>query len=291
MDKKDLTGNKDAVAQYYDNNTKRFLRFGKHKDTQNIHQALWADGVTRQEEAVNYANELILNEIKSLTGSDDPAIHILDLGCGVGGSLIYLAKKATPETYFTGITISNIQAQLGQQLVQNISEVGRISMMEGDYLHLPELPPISLAYAIEAFVHAADTQLFFREVSEKLVSGGRLVIIDDFLSDHQTKSEQEKKLLAAFRHGWHAHSLIGVKMAKEMGAKAGLQLAKQIDLTPFLEIGRPRDKVIGLMIRLFGRQMQKSTYYQSLTGGYAKQQCIRKGLVKYKMLVFEKLVS
>lgn len=291
MVKKALEIQKSTVAQYYDNNTRRFLRFGKHNDTQNIHQALWAEGITTQAEAVNYANGLILEEMESLNTKNKRSLHIMDLGCGVGGSIAYLAKEGFPENRYTGITISEVQASLGHEMAQKREGKHSISILQGDFLQLPAGPQVDLAYAIEAFVHATDAQQFFQSISHKLNVGGRLIIIDDFRTSQKPTGDRERNFLQDFQQGWHASSLIRPELAKSLAGEVQLQLIQQKDLTPYLDIGRPRDKAIGLMIRLAGKWMRKSTYFQSLTGGYAKQQCIRRGLVAYQMLVFEKMGS
>jgi cyclopropane fatty-acyl-phospholipid synthase-like methyltransferase len=283
--------NENVVAQYYDNNTKRFLRFGKHKGTQNIHQALWAEGITDLEEAANYTNTLILKELNSMNASSNSGIHVLDLGCGVGGSLDFLVKNSSEENRFEGITISALQANLAQQKFQRLEKGNAVSIRQGDFLHLPSGPPAELAYAIEAFVHAADAQQFFTSVSTRLQKGSRLILIDDFRTSKAAQNELEKQLLHNFQQGWHANSLITPGTAETLAKNANLQLIQQLNLTSFLKIGRPRDKAIGLMIRVFGRWMRKSIYFQSLTGGYAKQQCIRRNLVNYQMLIFEKKAS
>lgn len=280
--------NENVVAQYYDNNTKRFLRFGKHKGTQNIHQALWTEGITSLEEAVNYANSLILREIDAINASKRVGIRVLDLGCGVGGSLDFLAKNSSEENKYEGITISPLQASLAQQKFQSLKKGNAVSIRQGDFLHLPSGPPVDLAYAIEAFVHAADAQQFFTSVSTRLQKDSRLILIDDFRTSKATQNEQEKQLLHDFQQGWHANSLITPSTAETLAKNVNLHLIQQINLTSLLKIGRPRDKAIGLMSRLFGKWMRKSTYFQSLTGGFAKQQCIRRNLVNYQMLVFEK---
>ena len=73
----------EEVRKYYENNTPRFLRLGKHVGTQNIHQALWAEGVETPEEAVSYSNKLVLEVLSQLsTDFGGELIRVLDLGCG-----------------------------------------------------------------------------------------------------------------------------------------------------------------------------------------------------------------
>jgi cyclopropane fatty-acyl-phospholipid synthase-like methyltransferase len=278
------TDHSRAVARYYDQNTRRFVRWGKNQGTQNIHQALWAEGVKSQAEAVNYANQLIGNQLQELEAPQ----QVMDLGCGVGSALFYLAERSDENIRFSGVTISATQAEIGQRRAAELGLADRCQVLQGDFLDLPEGPPLDLAYAIEAFLHAADPQRFFAQVGSRLRPGGRLVLIDDFRTEKAASSQQATRLLEDFRQGWLAGSLITVAQAAKLAAREGLALRQDRDLTPLMALGRPRDRFIGLMYRFFRNTMKRSTYLQAFSGGYAKQQCLRQGLVAYRMLVWEK---
>ncbi len=92
-----------AVRDYYNANTRRFLRWGKDQGTYNIHGALWPPGITRLDKALEYANELVR---KTAIGMAPPAASLLDLGCGVGSGLIYLSRYLKSFQKGYGISIS-----------------------------------------------------------------------------------------------------------------------------------------------------------------------------------------
>ncbi|MEM7374493.1 MAG: methyltransferase domain-containing protein [Bacteroidota bacterium] len=283
----------EQVREYYENNTRRFLKLGKHRGTQNIHQALWAEGVQTPEEAVSYSNQLVLEEMNNLyTQTEKQGLSVLDLGCGVGSSVLYVAEHFVGKGQFTGITLSPLQAQLAEERRQMIQLDQDVRFLAGDFLNLPDLPPQQIVFAIEAFVHAADPDQFFREVGRVLDEGGKLILIDDFMSKVGTQTDlltdQQKNWLKDFQEGWLANSLISIQELKKLASQYGLELIKDRNLTPYMEIGRLRDQLIGVMIRFAGPAMRQSTYFKSLTGGYAKQQCLKTGLVSYRQLVLRK---
>jgi hypothetical protein len=74
------------VETYYDRNTSRFLKYDPHYGTYGIHREVWGNGVVTPQDAFNFVNLSILNLIKKHQSE-----FIIDLGCGVGGSLFYLA--------------------------------------------------------------------------------------------------------------------------------------------------------------------------------------------------------
>jgi len=80
-----------TVEEYYDNNTSWFLKLGQSKEAQNIHRLVWGPGISNNEEAINYVNKLISEQVTQL---DLESADILDLGCGVGATMS--RKSITP---------------------------------------------------------------------------------------------------------------------------------------------------------------------------------------------------
>lgn len=57
--------NVEAVAHYYDGNTRRFLRFGGAGASLAIHRALWGPGVSSREAAADYIHAWLLAELRA----------------------------------------------------------------------------------------------------------------------------------------------------------------------------------------------------------------------------------
>lgn len=108
----------DAVEQqvhdYYESNTKRFLRFGQGASESVIRRALWGPGVETQQQAFHYVEELILGHLRSLAADGARQLQVVDMGCGAGASLSYLAQRCAFQGL--GITLSPVQVQLAKQL-------------------------------------------------------------------------------------------------------------------------------------------------------------------------------
>jgi hypothetical protein len=147
------------------------------------------------------------------------------------------------------------------------------------------------SYSIEAFAHCPDPDIFFGVQAGVLPPGGRLVIIDDCLSDLVEcagVSARQRRLLDIYRRNWLLPGLRGRTTLKSIADEKGFRLIKDQNLTPYLRLGRPRDKAISLLVRLLGPLMERDTYLRSLLGGDAKQKCYLEGLIHYRLLVFEK---
>jgi SAM-dependent methyltransferase len=271
----------DAVARYYDANTRWFLRRGEGGQTGAIHRAVWGEGVSDLDGALHFAADLILREI-DLTGSEKP--RILDLGCGVGEGLLYLlAHLARParlkrrEAEGFGITLSGEQYRLARAW-------GGASFAHGDFCRDPLPPDIDLAYGIESFVHAADARAFFRNVARSLRPAGRLVLVDDVLAEGVSAESS----LQDFRWGWHAASLMTTAEADHLAAATGLSLLSDRDLTPHLDLDRPRDRVLGAFLPLARPFLPDAPRVRSLVGGNALRKCLKRGSIEYRFRVWSK---
>ncbi|MCJ7512821.1 MAG: hypothetical protein MUO23_07610, partial [Anaerolineales bacterium] len=52
------------VADYYDDNTHRFLRFGRSRKAAAIHRRLWAPGVETPDQALRHINQRIAGWVR-----------------------------------------------------------------------------------------------------------------------------------------------------------------------------------------------------------------------------------
>jgi len=276
------------VREYYDRNTERFLRWGKDDGTRNLHAALWPPEVGSLAEAMNYANELIAREIE---GCPYPVTSVLDLGCGVGGSLFYLGWRLPGVRLFHGISLSPVQVRRARERIPE-NQQDRFHFEEGCFLELPiERLASDAAFAIEAFTHGPDPGRFFAVHARTLPPGGRLIIIDDGLNAAVADGSPRARLLDTYRRNWLLPGLRDFDTLQFLAAAQGFRLVKHQDLTPYLRLGRPRDRAIALLVRLLGRRMERATYLRALAGGDAKQKCYRAGLIRYRLLVFENFLT
>lgn len=274
------------IKRYYDHNTRLFLTLGGSRRIRTIHRALWLPGVRTREQALDAIHTLVSDQI-GLLGADTP--HVLDLGCGVGGSLLSLATKLPPGWRGTGATISPVQFELAQAFARQRGLGETLTFLDADFLHLPDLPPVDLAFAIESFALNADAPAFFSSAARVLRPGGRLVIVDDFLTGHGADyalSAREAGWLEIFRRGWHAAGVGTPMQAAECARAAGLNLLVDRDLTPMLRLNTLRDRAVRLSVRL-GRLLRlKGLYWDSLYGGDALQHCLESGLISYRLMTF-----
>jgi hypothetical protein len=144
---------------------------------------------------------------------------------------------------------------------------------------------VYLSFAIETFVYGTTPAGFVWEAASKLRPGGLLVVCDDFLVEPAPEAEY---WLERFRYGWHVGSLLGEREAQALAADAGLTALETHDLTTYLELGRPRDLAIAGLVRGARWLLPQSSYLRMLYGGHALQVCLKRGFVRYLLMVWER---
>jgi cyclopropane fatty-acyl-phospholipid synthase-like methyltransferase len=279
-----------AVRAYYDRNTGLFLRMGIGRKTLAIRRAVWADGVTTLEEAANYVNGLIAAEAAGISAAGK--LRILDIGCGVGGSLFFLVDAIRQPLQCVGVTISPVQAETARRHAEARGLGAKCRFIAGDFSQAAAPGVFDLAFAIESFVHFPSPSAFFAVAAESLGAGGRLVLADDFLSGNavteKTLSPAQARMVEAFRYGWILSSLCTVDRVVQSAAERGLRLAGNRNLSPFitpLPLGAGATRLAVTMMRALPVPGQ---YWRSSVGSMAQAACRQAGLVEYRVLVFEK---
>lgn len=266
------------VASYYDQNTKNFLARGQGGSHGALHRAVWGAGVKSRREAFHFVHGLLRREMTIIGAS-----KVLDLGCGTGASLAAVVEGSDAVAY--GVTNSSLHVRLARERLGE-----RATIDECDFC-CERLPRgIDLAFGVESFVHAPDPNAFFANVARSLRPSGRLALCDDFLA-----GAQQDRWVREFQEGWHASSLLKPERVDAIAAANGLELVDDQDLTPFLELDRPRDRVLGAVVALgrpvFGASQRclGCLRWMSLSGGHALRQCLKHGHVSYRYRVWEKL--
>jgi SAM-dependent methyltransferase len=273
------------IRRYYDRNTPAFVALGDGGDVGAIHRAVWAPGVSSHDGAFRFVEDQIVGRLRGLPPALIPA-HVVDLGCGVGASLCYLAQQL-PDLTGTGITLSPIQAQLAQERVRQRGLADRLSCVEGDYCDVPaEVKPAALAYAIESFVHGPDPARFFAQCRRLIRPGGLLMMCDDFT--RPSNDPAARAALERFKRGWHVNTLIDRDTLRALAAGAGFTHESTTDLSPYLDLNRPRDRAINVLIALTGWIPGLWSRFGQLTGGSALQRCLNRGWIGYDLAVFRR---
>jgi cyclopropane fatty-acyl-phospholipid synthase-like methyltransferase len=272
-----------AVRRYYEQNTRLFRAAGLGNRSYAVHRALWDASVTTFDAALQRVNALVLEEVQAFLEASPPVrLHLIDLGCGVGGTLAYCAR-ALPEARMAGVTLSMTQARIARRILPR----ARAAVIIADFHDLPCAPCFHIAVAIEALAHSHDPQRVWEQAHAALVPDGRLIICDDVVVRAPSNAAEER-WLAAFREGWRVPGVQPLDETIAAARRAGFALRTTRDLTDALRLHRLPRLLAGAARE--GLRLVSSVHplAQSLAGSIALQECLARGIVAYRLMIFEK---
>jgi tocopherol O-methyltransferase len=159
------------IQQFYDASSGLWEQiWGEH-----MHHGYY--GVDGQEQQKNRRQAQIdlIEEVLNWSGVQT-AENILDVGCGIGGSSLYLAGKFNAQA--TGITLSPVQAARAKERAQDAGLSGRTQFQVADAQAMP-FPDDSfdLVWSLESGEHMPDKTKFLQECYRVLKPGGRLILV------------------------------------------------------------------------------------------------------------------
>lgn len=177
----------DKIIDYYDQCAGHYRFFWDLDRSLAMHAGYWDSSTKTLRDALRRQNE-VLAEMAGISSKD----RVLDAGCGVGGSSIFLAN--TFDCKVTGITISPKQAAAARENGQKFCKWSNIpDFLVMDYTKTAFLDgSFDVIWAMESICHAVNKEDFLKEAYRLLRPGGRLILADGFV--HQNAANNEKKM-------------------------------------------------------------------------------------------------
>lgn len=176
-----LYNQKEKIRDHYDRVSPYYVAlWGDH-----IHHGYWLRG----DESKEQAQVQLIEHLARAAGISWQA-RILDIGCGYGGSSIYLAREYGAQT--TGITISPVQVQMAREAAAKAGVRSHFLLMDAEAMNFPE--PFDVLWSVESISHYQDHENFFASAARLLKRGGAMAITDWFKKDGLTPSQHRKAL-------------------------------------------------------------------------------------------------
>jgi len=170
-DKSKIVEHYETVSHYYKS------LWGDH-----IHHGYWVRGDETKEQAQQH----LIEHLAGLAGIKSGS-RLLDIGCGFGGSSLFLAR--TLGVSATGITISPVQVQMANEAAAQEGLDAHFDLMDAEEPHFDEC--FDVLWSVESISHYHDRGRFFRRALPYLKAGGTFALTDWFkkpgLSEQETR--------------------------------------------------------------------------------------------------------
>lgn len=154
------------IRAYYDETWLDYRMLWLNPHNRAIHFGYWDEHIRSHSESLLNMNRVLANHLGIRSGQ-----RILDAGCGVGGSAIWLAK--TYEVEVVGITPLASQVARARRYAQEHGLADQVSFAQQDYTRTT-FPRASfdVVWAMERLCHAPDKRRVLAERGASCVRAG-----------------------------------------------------------------------------------------------------------------------
>lgn len=260
--------NTEDIASYYNTTQNHYEQWWDLNNSFSLHYGIWDENTRNFKEALANTNKILIG----LTEIDSSS-RVLDAGCGVGGSAVFIHQQSGAKV--TGITLSQKQLNSANTLVEEIGLNDHVDFKLMDYSQstFPD-ETFDVIWACESICHAPEPIKFITEAHRLLKRGGKLIICDFFkTSENQPDSND---WLKKWCDTWAVSQLKTSTYFKENMSKSGFSKTKVLDYTDKIQKSAKRMyyasilaalpceiyKLINPKVSKFARDHYKCGFYQ-----------------------------
>jgi tocopherol O-methyltransferase len=204
---------KNEIARHYELCEEHYKNWWNLSESRSMHYGYWDSSTNHLHDALMNINKVMSAKV-NISKND----HVLDAGCGLGGSSLWLAKNIGCRV--TGITLSNKQRKQAEESAIQLGLANTVDFFQEDYTNT-RFPDASfdVIWAIESVCHADDKFLFLKEAYRLLKPGGRLIVADFF--NKYGLSGKDKELMDKMAYGWAISEFSTIEDFKKYSEQVG----------------------------------------------------------------------
>ncbi len=277
------------IIDYYEQCEQSYRILWDLDQSHAMHFGFWDETTLSLSDALRRENEVIA-QFAQVTATD----RVLDAGCGVGGTSIFLIEKYGCDV--VGITLCEkqvIQARLyaKKRKTTPLPQFETMDFTTTTFLN----ESFDVIIAIESVCHTREKAAFIAEAFRLLKKGGRLAVADGFKSQKKIAKEDEQ-LLKAYGDGWagctwDARDVFEQKLKKQGFDEIAYQNATE-QVFPSLKLlndfhlltGLSPDSELSEDLDL----PQKLRVKNGVSTGYYQYQCYKKKLLEFGLFFARK---
>lgn len=231
------------------------------------------------------AQRLWINDLALDAAEPGPEPHVLDAGCGFGGTIFRWHEKVGGR--YDGLTLSRVQHRLAAR------EAGRRHVDGTCRFHLrsyddPITERYDAAVSIEALVHSPAFPETFQNLLQALRPGGKLIVVEDIpLREAEGDSD-----LAKIRYYWGLARVPDEDSYRTAIEANGLRVLHDTDYSEGFRTSPPEKlaKLETRYLRLYNLIPMRGPRFvlAAFLGGLALERLYQKRLVRYRLLVLQR---
>lgn len=214
---------------------------------------------------------------------------VLELGCGQGTNLAYLASKNL-DAKFWGIDLCP-----SNYLVKGKKNV---HILTGDYHDLSKISSnsIDLIYAIETLCYAENIKKVLQEAYRVLSDNGILIVFDAYRQKETERyTFEELVYLKTIEDGFRLKQFQDINFFNQITQQSGFMCLKEIDLKQYA-LGYLNDITtrinkylrLGIFLKIF-LQLFPDDVLGGMKAGYLIEDSIKYNITTYKLHIFKKI--
>ena len=186
------------IIDYYHSTENSYIDGWDLNNSYAMHYGYWDFKVSSFPESLQRMNEMMMETVQ--INSND---HVLDSGCGIGGTSIFIAQRTNCKVF--GISLSKRQIEKAQQLAK-LKAVDTLCTFEVQDFCSTSFPNahFDVVLACESVCHAYNKKQFIEEAFRVLKPGGRLIIVDGFVNNFENNNHP---FIKKWLEGWHVNFL------------------------------------------------------------------------------------
>ena len=278
-DRSEGTEEERSVADLYAGLTE--LVSVKGSERLSIHRGLWGPDTETDAEGLDRAKRTLVQGCHL-----GPGQHVLDAGCGVGGTAIFLAE--THGVRVTGLTNCEPQVAVARRFAHERGVAHLVEFKYGDFMELP-FPDATFDIVLnhESLCYAVDKLAYLQGVYRVLKPGGRWQSLDAELAIRNGPlPERHDALLAALEWNWRLPPYRSWSDLRSIVEQAGFTRIEEHDLTSEALPATDRMRQRYLLLTFLNPQIRETNpaFQEAMDGSVCFAQGLSEGLFKYRLV-------
>src|SRR5260370_3169260 len=270
------------IRTYYDETGADYRLIGRTHHTGAIHFGYWDENTRSHCESLMNINRVLASHIGVGSGQ-----RILDAGCGIGGSAIWLAKTFDVEV--VGITPVASQVAFARRLAQEQGIADRVSFEQQDYTCTTfSSASFDVVWAMESICHTPNKRFFLAEAQRLLRPNGRLGIVE-YMLPSRSYTQVEADLLQSWLSGWAIPNLSIAHQFLQWAQEEDFQDIQLLDITRTVKPSLRRLYRLALLSKpvaftLRATKLRSETQQGNFKGALNQYHALQQGLWVYALL-------